>query len=219
MQIHQCHDTTDAVAKSATQLAGLLSGETSLFVSGGSSFAVFTTLDSILTSEQKKRMHIMLVDERYGLVGHEQSNWNLFADTDLGSYASAHPILVDGKSLETTASDYTEVVANALSKHRCISILGIGADRHVAGIKPMAELAFHNVFDDSLVAGYEAQDFVRVTLTPNALTQIDKQIVFVAGADKQFALANIADGNPLYVAPANILQSLDGVEIYNVIGG
>ncbi|MBU4017211.1 6-phosphogluconolactonase [Patescibacteria group bacterium] len=81
-----------------------------------------------------------MVDERYGLKLHENSNEKMIRDTGFLRYLEMldipfYPILQAGLSREETAREYDAKLRSLQStfpKH--IGILGIGADGHIAGI-------------------------------------------------------------------------------------
>ncbi len=219
MKILVSDDKNTAIDDAATRIASAVTIETYLFISGGSSFAVFEKVDKLLTTEQKETTSLLLVDERYGAPGHADSNWNLMQTIDTSQYASVYPVLLDkDMSLPETAARYEEVVQVAFeSDAQTIAILGVGADRHIAGIKPMDEGIFNKVFTNTYVAGYFGPDFERVTITPEALGQLDLRVVFVAGEDKAPAIAGLAVDMPLHDSPVHALKDQHNTYIYNVI--
>lgn len=216
MRVQDFSYSETAIEQAAQHVVTILEQGGTLFVSGGSSFAVFQEVDTILSDHQKSQVSLLLADERYGLVGHADSNWELFAEINLDNYASATPVLKNGLSIEQTAEDFGNVVMNALTLKHTVAILGIGADRHVAGIKPMTKDESQQTLVNKLVVGYKGPDFERITITFDALREIDSIVVFVAGSDKQLAVQGIEDKTELYEAPANILNELNDVNIYNV---
>ena len=207
-----------AAAKQAAQhITAILEGKNTIFVSGGSSFAVFEQLDTLLSTKEKSLTNLLLVDERYGQVNHADSNWELLGSIDLDDYASAIPVLEGNKSLEQAAVDYDSTVKSAFDSSNTIAILGIGSDRHIAGIKPMDLVEYNEIFSGRLVAGYSGVDFERITLTAESLFKINNIVVFVSGEEKQSAVTHIDDDTPINEAPANILSKLENVSVYNVI--
>ncbi len=217
MQIILSNGTRSAITSAAQKIADTIAIDTWLFISGGSSFAVFEKLDSLLTDDQKLVTRLLLVDERYGAEGHANSNWNLLKDIDTTKYAGIYPMLDDYISMQECAQEYDGTVQMAFeSDAQTIAILGIGSDSHIAGIKPMDQNIFEKVFTDKLVASYIGPDFERITMTPSALLQLDLRICFVAGVDKLPVLASLSTELPIYESPVHILKDLDNTEIYNV---
>lgn len=218
MRILVSDDTDAAITAAAKQIVEAIAIDAYLFISGGSSFAVFEKVDQMLNDEQKQTTRLLLVDERYGAPGHKDSNWNLLADIDTSRYASVYPVLLDEEmSLVETAAEYEEVVQMAFeSDAQTIAILGVGNDRHVAGIKPMDEKIYNKVFVNNYVSGYFGPDFERITLTPAALRQLDLRIAFVAGADKAPAIAGLATDMPEHESPVHAVKDIQNTYIYNV---
>jgi 6-phosphogluconolactonase/glucosamine-6-phosphate isomerase/deaminase len=80
----------------------------------------------------------MLSDERYGPVGHPDSN---AAALDLAGFAPMQanviPILVAGLDLAATRENYQAAALAAFQKAEIvIGQFGIGSDGHIAGILP-----------------------------------------------------------------------------------
>jgi len=68
----------------------------------------------------------------------------------------------------------------------------------------------------ALVAGYQAPDYMRITLTFLALQQIDVAYVFAYGREKRAVLDRLCDGDyRIEDQPAQILRDLSEVYIYN----
>jgi 6-phosphogluconolactonase/glucosamine-6-phosphate isomerase/deaminase len=72
------------------------------------------------------------------------------------------------------------------------------------------------ITDEKFVAGYDAGNFTRITLTPPALRQIAVAFAFVYGKSKFEALQNLHDNDlPLDEQPAQILKQLNESYVYN----
>lgn len=218
MQIIVSNDSKSAIAVAAQKIVDFISIDTWLFISGGSSFAIFKELDGLLSDDQKAVTRLLLVDERYGKEGHENSNWNLFTSIDTSLYGSVYPVLDDSASMQECTHAYNEIVEMALeSDAQTVALLGVGTDSHIAGIKPMDQLIFEKVFSNEFVVSYTGPDFERITLTPAAIAQLDFRICFVAGEDKMPVIASLATNRLLHESPVHILKDLQKTVIYNVI--
>jgi 6-phosphogluconolactonase len=179
-------------------------------VSGGSNVAlaaeVMTTLDPTLTP----KLTTALIDERYGLPGHPDSNQAKYQAAGLDSVL---PVLQTNLNLPQTAARYAEVIGKLFES--CDYVLaqaGIGSDGHTAGILPGSAA----VDAAGLVASYKGPDFQRITLTFSALKRADQTLVFAFGADKTDVLHQLKSENlPLDVQPAQIFKQIPRVEIYN----
>jgi len=216
MKVLLSDDKQQAITSAAEKIAQYIAIDTWLFISGGSSYAVFEKLDSLLTTDQKQATRLLLVDERYGAEGHENSNWNLLKNSDMSDYASVYPLLDDTLSMQECAQEYDQTVQMVLETDaQTVAILGVGADSHIAGIKPMDQKIFDKVFLEKYVASYIGPDYQRITLTPQALVQLGMRICFVSGTDKVPVIASLAVDMPVYESPVHIIKDLDNTLIYS----
>jgi 6-phosphogluconolactonase/glucosamine-6-phosphate isomerase/deaminase len=188
-------------------------------VPGGSNIAVATAAMATIPDDATSRLHIMLSDERYGEVGHADSNFRQIEDSGFNArQAVLLPVLTAGADIEETTRAYAEcfereqAAAGAL-----IALLGMGPDAHIAGILPGSPAASA----ESLTTHYRSDPFERITLTFPALKNIDIAFVGAYGKAKQTALASLQAGNkPLTEQPCQILHTLPEVYVYNdVIAG
>jgi 6-phosphogluconolactonase/glucosamine-6-phosphate isomerase/deaminase len=158
---------------------------------------------------------ILPMDERYGAPGHENSNTEALrhAGFDPGA-ATWVDVLMHDVSFEQTVSFYNEIAATALSKAGVvIGQFGLGSDAHVAGVLPGSPAV--NA-DETTVAGYEWEDYVRMTLTPTALKQVDTAYVLAYGEGKKDALERLrANIESLSELPAKLLYDIPEIYVYN----
>jgi 6-phosphogluconolactonase/glucosamine-6-phosphate isomerase/deaminase len=183
-------------------------------VPGGSNIPAAARIMATLPDELTERLAILLTDERYGIPGHKDSNYKqLLAAGFDRKQAMFMPALVEGLNLQETARHYEELVERAFSRaDTVIGQFGIGTDGHIAGILPHSPAASSG----SLVAGYEAPPYVRLTLTLEALAQLSAAYAFVFGGDKLATLEKLqAEELPLQEQPAQILKHLPEAYIYS----
>ena len=183
-------------------------------VCGGSSIprAVEAMLD--VPKELHAGLTIALTDERYGPVGHEDSNWlQLSAAGFEPGDARIIPTLQPDLSLAETAAAYAAAIEEALGNADIvIAMFGIGADGHIAGMLPGSPA----VTEQALASGYDAGPFQRITLTPPALRRIAAAYAFVYGDAKRQALETLQQQTlPLATQPAQILKELPEAYIFN----
>ena len=159
-------------------------------------------------------LSIMPVDERFGPVGHDESNWaKLMAASFDAKQANLRPVLAGGLDFEATAKRYNEMAIQAFAdSNLVIGQLGLGADGHTAGILPNSP-ATHVV--EATATYYEAPPLRRLTLTFRALKKINVAYVLAFGADKKTALENLKQDISLEQEPAQILKDFPEVYIYN----
>ena len=159
-----------------------------------------------------------LTDERYGPVGHADSNWQQLVDAGLNlRKVSAMPVLI-GRSLEATVVDYAERLERKLGDIRStgglvVALFGIGADGHIAGALPGSPAALEQ---KKLVVGYRSDTFVRITIAPVVFGRIDVAYALVFGASKKAALERLTGGDlPIAEQPAQLLKQVPEAWLYS----
>jgi len=197
LEVHGSRE--DAISRAVSILG--LEGSVNLFLSGGSSFDVFRAADDVISDSQASQTSLFQIDERYGMVGHKDSNWNLTDDIRLDRYASIHPILKPHTAPAETAKDYEQSVQDALVDGTNVAILGVGDDAHVAGVKPMPPKRFEVSFSGKQVANYEWEDYSRITLTLEALMKFDRLVVFASGEAKQIVIDSLDQERSVHNSP------------------
>lgn len=184
-------------------------------VSGGSNIEVSKSIANSLPVELTKKLTIALVDERYGEVGHPNSNWHQLLKSGFkAGAAKLIAVLNPGLNLEDTVKLYDSQIENAFNSNEIvIAQLGIGDDGHVAGILPKSP-ATKDIADN--VVGYISDPYKRITLTFSALRQIDAAYIFAFGENKKTALANLKNSTiSNEIQPAQILKELTESFIFN----
>lgn len=183
-----CEDKEDKKEASKKALEILLKDvdqNTLLLLSGGTSPDLLYRL--IAQDKSLNPGAVALVDERFGSPMHETSNEKMIFDTGLVEYLKKEGISFYGilkkNNMENIAEQYEQTIRNLFKKFsKKIAIMGIGKDGHTAGIKPGLD------YDHTrLVAAYnDAGTFgKRITLTFEALAQIDEFIILVFGDNEQ----------------------------------
>jgi 6-phosphogluconolactonase/glucosamine-6-phosphate isomerase/deaminase len=218
--------TTDNTKEGTQALAGkivsfLNKGSKVLWlIPGGSNIPIATEAMNIIRSKLAlaapsalNHLTIALTDERYGPVGHPDSNWKQLQDTHIDlAGIKAYPIL-DGSSLAETVTRYGDTIEKMLkSTDVIVGQFGMGADGHIAGILPHMPA----VSEEKLpTAGYESRPFTRVSLTFPILRKISVAYMFVSEATKKAAIDRLhEDGVSLDDQPAQILKEIPEVYVY-----
>lgn len=187
--------------------AQLDSGKTvAWFVSGGSNIPVeIATIEKLKNAQNPEKLHILLVDERFGPVGHANSNWHSMNLEDHNSAGHIlYPMLKDGDTIDTASAHYNSTVASLLANGAyTIGQFGLGADGHTAGLLPGNPV----MESDSLYAHYQGKDFERITATPELITQLDECILYASGDDKAQAFAEMQLLGDASEVPSRILQN------------
>ncbi|HSX23819.1 MAG TPA: 6-phosphogluconolactonase [Candidatus Saccharimonadales bacterium] len=187
------------------------------FLSGGSVIRAETAiLATLRKSPGAKNLAIMLMDERYGRVGHADSNWAQLglAGANFAGVAAIPVLMEPPRPLAQTADSYEAKVAAALAAADVsVGLFGLGEDGHTAGILPGSP-ATHQT--DRLVVSYHTPQFDRITLTRTALQQVDAAYAFVFGPTKISALNRLRAGQePFEQLPASLLATIPEAYIYN----
>jgi 6-phosphogluconolactonase/glucosamine-6-phosphate isomerase/deaminase len=178
-------------------------------VSGGSN----VTLECGIAAElaDVSNLQAALVDERYGLPGHQDSNYQKLVDG--GFTVALAPVLEAGLDIKETTHRYNERLEVLLdAADVVVAQLGIGADGHTNGVLPHSSV----VGSKKLLEQYEGPDFQRITMTLEALRFADVVFVFAYGEDKQATLTRLRDEDiPFDDQPSQILKQLPQVYLYN----
>jgi 6-phosphogluconolactonase/glucosamine-6-phosphate isomerase/deaminase len=209
-------DATNAAAKLSERLIReLQNGRKVLWlVCGGSSIVQEVAAMAQIPQELQSQLTLALTDERYGEFNHPDSNWRQLDEAGFqAGEATIIPTLVPNLTLDETCEKYEHDIAAAFDNADVvIAQFGIGADGHIAGALPHSPA----IASDKLVAGYDAGNFTRITLTPPALRRISVAFAFVYGDSKLEARQNLHDQDlSLDEQPAQILKQLPEAYVYN----
>lgn len=174
---------------------------------------VMNLLRQNLSVSDLERLTIMQTDERYGPVGHIDSNWQQMLDQNFSIIGiKTHPILRN-HSLIKTVQEFGDDVNNYFAKADVIvGQFGIGPDGHIAGILPHSECAHSK----DLTCGYQSDPFTRISLSFPSLKKIHLAYVYVFGLSKKEAIDNLVnkDLSP-DDEPAQILKQIQEVYFYS----
>lgn len=183
-------------------------------LSGGSNVHASVTIMQSLAAENTVNLTMLLADERYGVVAHEESNaTKLFAagfDPKLGTLLS---VLTPNTSFAATR-DHFDILARQAFKEADIIIgqFGIGADGHIAGILPHSAA----VTSPDFVCAYAAEPFQRLTLTHHALKRVIVAYVLAYGIDKHEALDLLSKKMvPYSEQPSQFIKELPEAYVFN----
>ncbi|MDB5163625.1 MAG: hypothetical protein JWS12_242 [Candidatus Saccharibacteria bacterium] len=206
---------SEPVAKAIAQklLAALADDQHVLWlVPGGSAIAVAARVSQLLSGVNLQCLSMTLTDERYGPVGHADSNWQQLKAAGF-ALPGAHlvPVLI-GKDLPSTTEAFAQQLAALLhNASYSLGLFGIGPDGHTAGILP-GSLA---VTSSALAASYDAGNFQRISMTPLAIAKLDAAVVYATGEAKQPVLDALEQSLSLDKQPAQSLKTISELNIYN----
>lgn len=201
---------TNNIPRVATEIADRITHkletgtDVAWFLSGGSNIELAVAIrKSIKLSHSKGALHIFLIDERYGSIGHKHSNWQQLKEKGFQFESCiAHPLLSEGKDPQQLAETYSKLVDTVLDAMHTIALFGIGTDSHTAGLLP-----FNPLMDGkSYYGSYRAKDFVRVTATPLLIPRLDDTILYAMGQQKEKAIREMLKDGSVDRIPARILK-------------
>jgi 6-phosphogluconolactonase/glucosamine-6-phosphate isomerase/deaminase len=184
-------------------------------VSGGSNIPVAVAAMEQIPDDLTEHLSVCLVDERYGLVGHADSNGKQLDDAGFKhKKARVSYVLAPGLNIQETTEQFAlELRTSFEAADIVIAQLGMGPDGHVLGILPDSPA----VESEELVVHYVADDYKRITPTVKcALEHIYAAYVFSFGAGKHAQLEKLRDADlPVATQPAQLLKHLPEAYVYN----
>lgn len=186
--------------------------------SGGSNIQAEVAVMQMLRNHAVERLSglaILPMDERYGKQGHKDSNTEAMrqAGFDPGA-ATWVDVLMHDVSFDDTIDFYNEVASTAIANAGVIiGQFGLGENAHVAGVQPESPAV---QADETIVAGFEWEDYGRMTLTPTALKRVQVAYVLAYGQGKKQALDRLQKNKEnLAELPAVLLYDIPEVYVYN----
>lgn len=194
----------------------LRKGKVLWLICGGSNIPLSAQAMDIVraavSAQELGNLTIGMTDERYGPLGHPDSNWKQLENIGFNPEGVTTIPILTGKSLHETVEDYGRKLEVALrGDPRIIGQFGIGMDGHIAGMLPHSPA----ISNTGLVDGYEAKPFTRITITQPVFEKISTAYVFVFGGSKQAVLKRLMNENlPIEEMPCQILKQLPEAYFY-----
>lgn len=185
-------------------------------VTGGSAISIAAMVSQNLATTDTSRLSITLTDERYGLPGHADSNWQQLLNGGF-SLPNAHlyPVL-RGKELIDTVDDYREILRQVIEEaDYTIGLFGIGPDGHIASLFPgypaLNEAASYAV----IVENSPKPPPLRISMSPVAVRAVDEAVMYIAGPDKTEVITSLRTPKPSSEQPAQLLKQIPTSIIFN----
>lgn len=200
----------------STILDHLQKHETVLWlIPGGSAITIASEVSKQLQGHDLSKLYVTLTDERYGNVGHSDSNWEQLLEAGLAlPGAQLYPVLAN-TDRSTTTENFTARLRRLLDASDFkIGLFGIGADGHTAGILPQSPA----VASTAYAVDYDA-NFQRITMTFEAIKCLDEVVVYAMGPSKKPVLDTLENSLPLSEQPAQILKQVPKLTIFNDLQG
>ena len=175
-------------------ISALQEHETVLWLtSGGSNIVLQVSIMKTLHARAKNLLHKLVIlpgDERYGLSGHDASNYRAMKEAGFNPGDASWPDILSGdKSFCDTSDAFERLVDQSIQKAGVsIATLGLGTDGHIAGILPGSPA----VAATTLVARYESS-YDRITLTFEALRALTTVFVVALSDDKRAVMARLKE--------------------------
>lgn len=183
-------------------------------ISGGSNLPTTVNVMQQLNGTPTKKLTIAFNDERYGPVGHPDSNLKQLYDGGFDPFDASVIEVLHNKPLAETVADYGKTIGAIIDQaDTVIGQFGIGPDGHICGILPGSPA----VDSQEPVVGYQGGGFTRITLTPTTLVpSVKLGYIFAWGENKKSTLLNLRDKElSLNEQPAQLLKKLPEAYIFN----
>lgn len=172
-------------------------------VPGGSAISVAVAVGKKLQDVPLDRLTVTLTDERYGPVGHKDSNWKQLLDAGFDLPGARMIPVLASHDLETTTADFNRLLLTMIGiADTVIGFFGMGPDGHVAGILPHSSA----VNSSDFVASYDAPPYQRITMTTVPMLALTEAIIYATGEPKRTALENLKKELPVTDQPAQALK-------------
>jgi len=214
--IHSNNGVDGVQAMAHTIIEKLKVGKVLWLLCGGSNIPLAkAAMDIIRTNtfaRELQNLSVGLTDERYGQVGHKDSNWEQLLEVGFNfNDIQTLPILF-GKSLDETVTEYAQKLGEAFDTHPyVVAQFGIGADGHIAGMLPHTG----GLESGELVFGYDAAQFVRISITPPAFKKIHTAFAFVFGETKRDAVQKLHEELSILDEPCQLLKHIPECSFYS----
>jgi len=194
------------------------------FVTGGSSIAVGVKVCEFIVGKSVENLTILLTDERYGPLKHENSNWFRLVQNGFNILGAMFiPILI-GEGIISTTQKFNTILDQQLKiADYKIGLFGIGKDGHTAGILPES-IAIES---QDLASSYDTPIFVRITITPKTIEKLDEAVVWMQGEEKWSVVKDLIEsdiparphessgaGGDLKEQPAQVLKKVPLLTIF-----
>lgn len=186
-------------------------------VPGGSNIPISVLImDDIrksVSEDDMKNLSVSLTDERYGDIGHSDSNWKQLHDAHFNIQGVKILPVLENKPLSETVKNFDYLLENTLpAVDFVIGQFGIGADGHIAGVLPHTE----GIMDKRNTIGYKSEAYTRISVTLNFFKKIDKVFVFAFGDSKKEALTLLRTKNTtIEDTPSMVLYDTKEAFVYS----
>lgn len=181
-------------------------------VAGGSSISIAVEASKILTGTKLNNLSVSLTDERYGPIGHKDSNWQQLLDSGFSLQGAQLIPVLEGDNLDNTTMSYAGMLASQLKDcDFSVGLFGIGSDGHTSGILPGSPA----VASKALAVWYDGGDFKRITTTLQTIIKLDEVVAFAVGKQKWPVLDKLDRDISADIMPAQQLKQVHKLVVFN----
>ena len=201
----------------------LIAGERVFWLlSGGSCIEVAVAVGQQLMARKINvaKLTVTLIDERFGSVGHADSNWTQLLDGGFKLPGARFLPVLEGKTMAETATAYNNVLRRELAAaDYSLGLLGMGADGHTSGLLPGSPPAIeaahlNDNLDKQLATAYNWTDYRRITTTAAALTRFNEAVLYASGEAKWPMLRRLKDPISIAEMPVQLLKQVKLLTIF-----
>jgi 6-phosphogluconolactonase/glucosamine-6-phosphate isomerase/deaminase len=214
MEVKRNRDAKDVAHHISSVVARALGDGESvlLLVPGGSAITVAVMVaDDLRAVPDTSRLTVMLTDERYGDVGHSDSNWRQMHDRGFTIPGATLIPTLRGVPFHETVSGYGKDLETQMNRADVrIGLFGMGADGHTAGILPESPASTSTRYAE----GYQAPPYSRITMTPLAIGRMDVAVLYAMGKEKAKAMRELMGEKAITEEPAQALKNAGELTIF-----
>lgn len=196
-----------------TLKSALLAGKQVLWVvCGGSAIPLAAEVSRRLRGMDLHNLMMTLTDERFGPVGNADSNWLQLANAGFALPGAQMMPVLDGHDQAETVQRYGDMLRQLIEQADFkFGLFGMGPDGHTAGNLPSSP----TLTSLELAGGYDAGQFIRLTMTPLAITRLDEVVLYAVGTEKQAMLDKLDTDLSMAEQPAQILKKVPKLTVFN----
>lgn len=154
-----------------------------------------------------------LTDERYGPVGHPDSNWQKLIDSGFDFNNIVTVPVLNNQTIEACSQHFDSKLKQYLETCQFrMGLFGMGSDGHIAGILPRQTVTES---DNGLVGYFSGPDFRRITILGAAVSQLDEAFL-VAGGEAKWPMLKrlLQEDNTTEAIPAQLLKTAGRLTVY-----
>jgi 6-phosphogluconolactonase len=181
-------------------------------VPGGSSISIAAEVSKLLAGKDLDKLSVSLTDERFGPVGHPDSNWRQLEEAGFDLPGAQLVPVLTGQDRAATTESYGQATRELLAQAEFkLGFFGVGADGHTAGALPGSPAAAST----EITASYDAGNYERITITPATIAQLDEAVVYATGEAKWPVFDALETVLPVFEQPAQVLKQVPKLTIFN----